>query len=337
MRISSVAWLALALAACESEREVNDVTATDTFQQAPNNQVDALFVVDNSASMAEEQAALAAGFESFIGELENSGADFHIGVITTSFAYDDPARGKLIGNPTVLTPADDYVADFQDRVKVGIDGADKERGLEAASYALSPTMTTGPNQGFLRSDAQLLIVFLSDENDCSDRGALDSKDAESCYTSYDKLVPVETFVGEFRDLKASADKIQVSAIVGPKEGGCSAAVAGYRYIKASELTGGFVGDICGADWGAMMTSLGLNASGVRSSFLLSKGAKPETITVQVDGAEVFESPSAGWTYDATTWYLTFHGAAVPARGAEIIVKYTVQAGAQPDGEGTEAP
>jgi hypothetical protein len=51
----------------------------------PAKQVDILFVIDNSSSMAEEQAALAASFESFINVLERPErtADYRIGVTTT--------------------------------------------------------------------------------------------------------------------------------------------------------------------------------------------------------------------------------------------------------------
>jgi hypothetical protein len=51
----------------------------------PHKQVDILFVIDNSSSMIEEQAVLAANFESFINVLERPEvvADYRIGVTTT--------------------------------------------------------------------------------------------------------------------------------------------------------------------------------------------------------------------------------------------------------------
>ena len=49
------------------------------------SKTDILFLVDNSGSMAQEQANLAANFAVFIGEILKGQNDFHIGVITTDF------------------------------------------------------------------------------------------------------------------------------------------------------------------------------------------------------------------------------------------------------------
>ena len=71
---------------------------------------------------------------------------------------------------TVDTP--DYGQKFADRIQVGIGGSDKEKGIDAAYQALSEPLISGYNGGFLREGATLSIIYLSDENDCSDRGAL---------------------------------------------------------------------------------------------------------------------------------------------------------------------
>ena len=100
------------VAGCATESAVAFQEKTDTWAQAPNNQVDILFVIDDSFSMEEEQQTLAAGFAAFASELESSGTDFQLGVITTSFDYTDPNRGVLIGDPPILTQNDDYEAQF---------------------------------------------------------------------------------------------------------------------------------------------------------------------------------------------------------------------------------
>ncbi len=43
------------LTACGSEQQVAFQTNVDTFAQAPNNEVDILWVIDDSNSMSEEQ------------------------------------------------------------------------------------------------------------------------------------------------------------------------------------------------------------------------------------------------------------------------------------------
>ena len=58
---------------------------TDTGEAAGCQKIDFLFVVDNSGSMAEEQAALAKSFDGFISSIQNTvmAKDYHIMVIDT--------------------------------------------------------------------------------------------------------------------------------------------------------------------------------------------------------------------------------------------------------------
>ncbi len=316
---------ALVLAGCPSDNTVQVQTQLDTFQQSPTNKVDILWVIDNSNSMSEEQAALADGFSAFANALDESGTDFQIGVITTSFEYSDPERGKLQGDPPFLTNADqDYIAQFTSRATaVGTGGSDKEKGLEAALYAVSPLNVAlgGINEGFVRSDAQLLTVIVSDEEDCSDGGALEGQDANQCYAQKENLTPVNEYVTKFRALKPPG-MLYVGTIVGQPDP-CEDVIHGERYLSWVRSMGGLPGDICLVDWSGMLGALGLNAIGIRERFQLSRAAQPDTIVVHVDDVEVVEDPTNGWTYDAPTWYLTFHGDAIPERGATIAVDYTV--------------
>ena len=128
MRLALLLPLAV-LGACSGPDNVDDtgdspapsgpVEYTDVFAQVLISPVDILWVIDNSGSMAEEQDILNRGFQEFADQLEQSGSeartDFNMGVITTSFDYSDPDRGRLIGDPPFLTPADDYEAGFAAR------------------------------------------------------------------------------------------------------------------------------------------------------------------------------------------------------------------------------
>ncbi|MEQ1564003.1 MAG: hypothetical protein ABMA64_00070 [Myxococcota bacterium] len=320
----------LTLAGCPSERNLFEQVKTDVWAQAPTNLVDILWVIDDSASMTEEQNVLVNGFASFASEVDTSGTDFHLGVITTSFDYADPARASLRGDPPFLTPADDYQALFPERALVGIGGEDKEKGLEAAVWALQPTLNLpgAPNDGFVRKDAQLLTVFVSDEEDCSDEGALEGQPPEACYQQMDELPPVDGFVDALRDLKpGDRGAVQVAAIVGTSRSTCPDVYTGNRYVQAAGLTGGLVGDICQSDWSQMLGDLGLNATGIRTQFQLSYAAQPDTLEVYVDDEKVPGDPVNGWTYDEPSWYLEFHGDAIPPRGSAVSATYTVQPGA----------
>jgi len=254
--------------------------------------------------MADEQAALADGFASFADELAQT-SDFHIGLIPTSVAYDDPAHGELVareGEPTFLTRDDDYVTLFRDRLGlVGLDGDDREEGIESATYALSPSMLSGANEGFMREDARLLIVFVSDGHESQER--------------QEGRVPVSEHVKALRSLKSDEEQVQVSVFISDLEYGRS-------YIEIAQVMGGSLADISTRDWGQMLAALGVQASGIRSRFQTRWPAQPKSLKVWVDDQPVIEHETEGWTYDSETWYLTFGVNAIPDSASEIYAEYT---------------
>jgi hypothetical protein len=323
-------FLAAMAGACGDITSFADRRFEEAWQQSPSAEADILFVVDNSGSMADEQSLLAAGFNSFISEIESTGTDFHIGVVTTEFQHSDPKRGRLLGSPSVLTANDDYERLFQERVHVGIEGSGKEQGLEAASYALSSVMTTGPNAGFLRENASLLVVVVSDEDDCSDAGRLGADDDGSkCYIWSDQLIPVGNYVTDLQAQKADPTRVKVAGIVGPDTTGSvcqDETMPGKRYEQAAAMTAGMTSSICQGDWSVFMDQLGLTAAGIYTTFPLSHGAATGTLEVFVDDAPVPESDIDGYTYDATAHTITFHGIWLPARGSSVNATYTIEAG-----------
>ncbi len=169
---------------------VNVPRQCDAYQQLAVRKVDILWVVDSSGSMAPKQARLAANFQGFINQLAmaNPPIDFHIGVTSTD-TDDSNARGKL--RPWSLGSAgEDYIsctpnagalvcntgADvntvvtaFGQMSAVGINGSASERGLYAAYLALTNPLniTTPAFDRFIRPDAALYVVVVSDEDDAS--------------------------------------------------------------------------------------------------------------------------------------------------------------------------
>ena len=100
--------------------------------------------------------------------------------------------------------------------------ANLEQGIGAALRALD---SAGPRAAqateFLREDAALLIVFLSDEDDCSVADGMTLKKELygtcSCLTDTDEggpLLPVSSAVARLRALKADPDDVYVAAITG---------------------------------------------------------------------------------------------------------------------------
>lgn len=170
---------------------VNVARQCDVYQQLSSRKVDILWVVDSSGSMGPKQARLAANFARFVEQLTsaNPPIDFHIGV--TSMDTDDPAtRGRLRGW-NISGQGGDFIACTQDAqgglscntgldtasavtafnqmARVGTVGSSVERGLLAAYLALtnSANLSTATEARFVRQDAALYLVFVSDEDDSS--------------------------------------------------------------------------------------------------------------------------------------------------------------------------
>jgi hypothetical protein len=332
------------MAACTPDNEVVRRSQTDTFYQSATDMVDILWVIDNSLSMADEQAEVADKFGNFIENIESTGLDFHVGVITTDMESTEIGRGQLLGDPSYLTRDDpDYISAFQERVQVGIGGSDREKGLDAAISALTEPLISSSNAGFLRDGAVLSIIFVSDENDCTDRGALDGyTEANACYEHSDELVSIYDLIEEYDAIKPDEDRTLVSAIVGPEiTENCDGAVPGFRYQTMASAFGGITGSICQSSFSDIMERLGLQASGMLSSFQLTYSAVEGTIEVYIDDPSVPGEPielegetwvmvdedtSNGWSYDETYALIYFHGDAVPPRDATIKIEYEVVPG-----------
>lgn len=319
-----------------SDYEVNRRSRTDVFLQEPSAKVDILWVIDNSASMIEEQQRVSNGFASFIRGIDDTNVDFHLGVISTDMDLDNSDRGKLLGDPPVITAEDDYVHLFRERVQLGTTGSDKERGLSASLEAISEPLASGANSGFLRADASLLIIYVSDENDCSDNGALEDQTGSACYEQSEKLISTREIIVDLKDRKEAPARVLASAIIGPPVAeACADSWPGARYKSVVEGLGGIVGDICDNDYSGIMNDLGLSVSGVLTTFQLSHAAVVETIEVSVDDELIPADLDNGWNYDEANWLLRFDGSYIPPRGATISVSYEVASGGtQPSSSGS---
>lgn len=290
-----------------------DPTVTDTFSQLPSPQVDVLFVVDNSGSMSEEQGSLGSNLESFLGYATSAGVDFHIGVVTTDVVSNRDS-GRFRGNPRIIDPSTTSIAQvFRSTVRVGTGGSASERGLEAAYLALTDPLVNTHNAGFLRRDAALALIFVSDEPDHSSR-------------------TVSFYEGFFRNLKGfnRPGMLSVSAVVGTQSPRCQGpgGRASYapRYIELAQNTGGVVESICSANWGQTLSNIGLSSFGLRSRFTLSSSPVAATLRVRVDGSDVPRVDAAGatrWQYDPAQRVLGFTPGHVPPEGASIEVSYAV--------------
>jgi len=322
--------LALVCVGCSQEQQIFRDRTREVFYQEPSDDVDILWVVDNSQSMADIQAKVGEGFSDFIEGLEEVGVDFHIGVVTTDMDHYEQA-GMLQGVPQIITPdTEDFGAVFAERVQVGTDGSNMEKGIDTAYKALTSPMIFEANAGFRRKGAALMINYVSDEDDCTDRGGLWGVDARRpCYERSDLLTPTADLISEYKGLKEGRDRMIVSAIVGPSMSeshpDCGTWRPGERYTTMAKAFGGIQGNICEQDFAFMMSDLGMQVSGLLTSFILDHFAVQETIEVYVDQDQIPEGEDDGWTYDGEYHVVYFHGAGVPPRGSTITIDYEIAA------------
>ena len=170
----------------------------------PNRDLDLLFVIDDSPSMADKQANLVANFPTFINVLSSLPGglpNLHLGVISTDMGTkgsQDPPLGTSVGQVgnggcsgsgkggnlvTNAAVTGTFISDikasdgsrlknytgtldtvFGQMARLGAGGCGFEQPLSAMKAALDNNPS---NAGFLRPSALLGIVFLTDEDDCS--------------------------------------------------------------------------------------------------------------------------------------------------------------------------
>jgi hypothetical protein len=271
---------------------------TDVFYQDPEAEVDILLIVDNSCSMEPYQDKLSTNFEQFISFFEAANVDYQIGVVTTglmpSLPNDDigckqvivdnlPAGGEIVQG-TIITPeTEDAAQVFSEVVSVGICGSGVEMGLESAYLALTEPLISGANAGFLREEASLSLIFVSDEEDSSPR-------------------PVNEYINAFRDIKGhrARDVYNASALVLVEKASCSqaqlsAGSVGTRYLDVAEHSAGVIGNICESDFENIVTELSLNTSRLLNVFYLS--GTPDTSSLQVTlNDEAIACDAGVWEY-----------------------------------------
>jgi hypothetical protein len=243
--------------------------------------VDFLFVIDSSNSMATNQGELIASFPEFVTTIQGTLTDvdsYHVGVVTSDAyewnAPDCDEMGALVtqtggkdSGMEVCTPfamdvrymteADDLPATFACAALVGTGGANDEAMMDGATAAVSPALNApgACNAGFIRDDALLVVVLITDEDDpgtCVSGG-------QSCEGSPgDPMDWFEAMVAA--KLGHPENIVALSLTRGAPDETCGSAQGtetdGDRIIEFVRLFGerGLVGDICADSFGPFFDS-----------------------------------------------------------------------------------
>lgn len=288
----------------ESVSKLQSLSALATY----NNKVDILWVVDNSSTtMQLHQNRIASYMSQFHIGLINSHTDYRVAA-TTMDGSSSGERGDLVQSGLIVTPnSSEPVQKLQSLIMLGGLGNNFEVGLSNMKLALEKN-----KENFLREDALLVVVFISDDQDVS-------------------LGPVSNYYEFLNDLKGEnteEKKNWISNFIGITDitdsrcrtfGNYSG--IGERYIELSEYSAGVVDTICYTEFQSFMNQITTRLQSVLNEFKLENRPLVSTISVILNGQEVPQSENNGWLYKSETNTLLLLGDYQPKPNDNIEIKY----------------
>lgn len=240
----------------------------------PCPDVDVLFVVDNSASMADQQQSLIASFPGFIRAIREripAASSTNVGVVSSD-AYPGNAAGcrkigDLVtetrglrssnrvcipsGNPRFMTAADpDLDATFACVAQIGIAGSDDERMARAVLDATSPARNApgACNAGFHRQASLLVVVMITDEDDTPD--GCESLDPPQNCQSYGSGGDPDAWHRELVANKGGYEQnVVMLALLGRRlDNACGAVPASKLIGFTNRFQNSHLGDVCASSY-----------------------------------------------------------------------------------------
>jgi hypothetical protein len=259
---------------------------------------DLLWVIDNSGSMRPFQTMLSQNMQNFVNQFLSPGdVDFRMGFITTDWYL---LQGNTYIDDTTVNPAG-VAASLVDGI--GTHGSGIERGLLQVASALQQFDATGE---FLRHDSNLIIIYVSDEQDGS---PLNYNAYLNMYLNY-----------------KTQDKIRAYSVIGDYPSGCNSttnngfpmnADFGAGYYDITNHLGGSWFSICSHDWSHSMSNLAADIT-MRANFFLEKPDPViSTIEVYVNG----QITTQGWSYESIDNKVVFDSDHIPGAGQTIRIEY----------------
>ena len=265
----------------------------DSFTQ-PNtvDGIDILWVIDTSGSMHRYDAQLMAGISTMLGALPPT--SWRLAMIS-----NDPMRA-VTESQFPLVPGDDVLdaeAMYSSMARGGF-----EEGFDAVYEYIVNNSYSGT---WMRPDAGLLVVFVSDEQEQSNDHFVDEYD----------------FISWYGSLRGGS--VFLASIVNqePTESLCDTWVSsidvGTRYMDATNAFGGNIIDICADDWTAGVADAAASVE-PHESWTLSHTAIPESVRVFMNGALV-DSGITTWSYSEIDNTVYFH--TIPSGSTLVEIGY----------------
>lgn len=294
-RLNIILLASLLLTACGKDNDyvykqssIDPISVAETHAVVGNGgQVDIVWVIDNSGSMADIQADVVANANLFMREFSQYGAlDWRLILLSTS-----EQEGPYLGLPLsygVNTP--DFLTVFQTAVaRLGTDG-------DATEKEFTPVLDKFHEYPLaLRANAHLVLIFVTDEEEQSEISAQD-------------------FLAQVVAMKHGRQElVHAYGAYKAKDFGCDNALvyAGSPFEQLITATGGSAYSTCSPNFGGQLADLGRGiVSAVASSvILLKQRPQPTSIRVTYKGDVLPGGPlSEGgkWMYDPTVNGVRFH-------------------------------
>jgi len=297
------------------------VSNTENFSgvAGASNKADFLFVIDDSGSMADQQAALSVAATDFEAALNLAGVNFNLALITTSDGAEegsscvDDCYDRSVLSAGIMTDINVFKTEVN---TVATNGNIIETGIYNAEQSLKRTAFGDSYNGLLntdgrifpREDTQLSIIILSDEV-----SQYPSRSGGSSFNPSNNLFIRDSFlVNSIVDIGlCGADSFYPP---GEETNG--------QYDDLAVATGGLVGNICNGgatpNFSAVMQNIVFQAAGKYK--LHQNHVKPNSIVITVDGLASSPSIKQGYMFIEGTNSIAFFGV-LPLEGSNIEVYY----------------
>jgi hypothetical protein len=303
---------------------------------AGSKQVDVVWVVDDSGSMANEREYVVADARAFALQIGLTGLDVRLGVTDMERATDGAfALRDPDGRHERWMRADErelFAAAIDDPSGPAEPTRWQAYGLTAIDAVLDRHLPRDPTDSFtFRPDATVAFVVVSDgwPEELADARLL----AAGTDPTPEQAAEITELVDPtYERLRAERISVHLLGNSVPLEGGCPEGSLsggppdepGFGYDELVAATGGTTHPICDVDHDAVIEGIVDDLAAAKNG--PAEVALPElpiasTITVSIGGAPLVRSNRAGWQYDAATNSIRFAG--LPAFGAppEIEISY----------------
>ena len=267
----------------------DDIWVESFVQPTGNDGVDIIWVIDFSGSMNGDYDRLMAGIEAMMNALPKT--NWRLNIISTD------ADNAAVEEQFPLVPGDNI--DDAKALYNSVSGGNREDGFEAIHDYIEDNAYAST---WLRDDASLLVVFVSDEDD----------------QSMHDMISLDDFIDWYA---AQRQTVFLSSIVNlePADSSCNATShnAGERYIDATNYFSGIIVDICSDDWSTGVSDATKQVEPY-DEWTLSYVPIEDSIRIFYDGVV-----NSGWTYDVITNVVDFTGN-MPESGVLVEISYLRQ-------------